>query len=110
MHEDGSGGAPTSDELTVDDLTQLAARDAAVNLNLTEQERTLLLAKRRACAMREHEHGLVARYIHVRPQSIVCECRHQFQGLCKCSDLQSISPKFSSLRRAENPRYARGAT
>ena len=46
MNEDG-GGAHTRDELTADDLAQLAASDA-IDLNLTEQERALLVSKRAA--------------------------------------------------------------
>ena len=58
MHEDG-GGVRTSDELTADDLVQLAARDD-VDLTLTDKEKAILLDKRRACAMRERQHGLSA--------------------------------------------------
>ena len=56
--EDG-GGVRNGDELSADDLTQLAACDD-VGLDLTEKESALLVAKRRACATRERQHGLSA--------------------------------------------------
>ena len=53
MDADGGGGEHASDELTAQDLAQLAVHDG-VDLELPEQERGLLVAKRRACAAREH--------------------------------------------------------
>ena len=59
MDEDSDSGEHASDKLTAKDLKQLAEPDA-IDLALTEQERGLLVAKRRACAAREREHGLSA--------------------------------------------------